>query len=162
MAAVDDLVSEADSCTDGVGAISDATHYSVRDGRYRAGKLASVWTDADNHMTKAVDGMFGFGHAPVGAVRASFWGKDQTGSNYATIAYDSAGNPIWVCRNDRQLFASTALATGTGQMLALGAGGQVFQITKPIITGSRGSNAAVTSLISQLAAAGILTDSTTA
>lgn len=102
IAQVASLVSMGDSAS---GGISDATNSSHVNGVYRAGNAQEAWTHSANHFTKDTAGMFGFGRTPLSVVRAAFAGTDQTSSNFALAAYDSASNAILLCRNDRIIMA---------------------------------------------------------
>jgi hypothetical protein len=114
---VTNLTSISDSAT----TIADATITSKVNGVVRYGAAQEDWTHSANHFTKSAAGNFGFGRAPISAVRASFQGADQTSSNFAAVAYDSVGNVIFSARNDR-MFMLPALNNYANDAAAAAAG----------------------------------------
>ena len=78
-------------------------------------------------------------------------GRNDTDAADSTITQDASGNLVLTP------YAALKLAGVGGSVGFYGAGGG----TKPTVTGSKGANAALTSLLSALAGLGLITDSTT-
>jgi hypothetical protein len=96
-------------------------------------------------------------------------------TSYWVMSGDTAGNPFILPNGAAANINGTIRPKGTGT-LTLGGGSQnrvimsdtglaffgTSPIAKPAVTGSRGGNAALASLLTQLAALGLITDSSTA
>jgi hypothetical protein len=91
-------------------------------------------------------------------VRISFLDETYVGIK-GSLVWDRATNDIILRRTSGATF--TLLATGAKFDLPVGFN-NTTPVAKPTITGSRGGNAALASLLAALAATGLLTDSTTA
>ncbi len=102
----------------------------------------------------ATSGNVGVGAAVSSAVRLFAKGVDTGTSNYAFNLQDSAGTNLMIVRNDG---AVTISKSGGTVGFYAGAGA-----AKQTVTGSRGGNAALASLLSALAAYGLVTDSSSA
>jgi hypothetical protein len=101
----------------------------------------------------STSGSIGIGDAVQTNIRGLFKGQDATSSNYALFANSSAGTNLFWVRND-------------GAVLIAKSGGAVgfyggSPASKPTVTGAKGGNAALTSLLSALSGLGLLTDSST-
>jgi hypothetical protein len=99
----------------------------------------------------ATSDSIGIGDAVQSNIRGYFKGADATSSNYALFANSSAGTNLFWVRND-------------GAVLIAKSGGAVgfygsTPASKPTVTGSRGGNAALASLLTSLAGLGLLVDS---
>lgn len=83
-------------------------------------------------------------------------------ANVMGNASDSFGAPVVVSDN-RNTKTGTIMGRGTLQMSGgIGVYGAQPPASRPVVTGSRGGNAAVASLVTQLAALGLVTDFTSA
>jgi hypothetical protein len=76
----------------------------------------------------------------------------------ATVTLAFTAGALAATITDALLDPALVLGTAAGTTAFFGGVG----VTKPVITGSRGGNAAVASLLTQLAAIGLITNSTTA
>jgi len=89
-------------------------------------------------------------------------GTGNAGSDFTINAYTDAGGSIGtaltISRPTRSVIVGTSLAVGAG----IAAFGATPPVSKPVVSGAKGSNAALGSLLTALAAAGFITDSTTA
>lgn len=88
-------------------------------------------------------------------------GGSNTGQDFAVKSYDDNGDPFQEClhlfrANGNWLFGTMVQLNG-----GVGFNG-TSPIAKPTVTGSRGGNAALASLLTALANYGLITDSTTA
>ena len=79
-------------------------------------------------------GLVGIGNTGVGTVRLAVTGENQSSSNYSFISYDSAGNPILVCRNDKALFAQGVydFTTGSGANVVVFSDGSMQRSTSSL------------------------------
>jgi hypothetical protein len=113
--------------------------------------------------------------SPIGAIGSVFMASGSAGR--ATIR-DTIESLVFDGTNVPGLVASLPCTEGSGTTIASNVGGQSATLsgggwytagqvarlgddTPPVVAGSKGANAALTSLISQLAALGLITDSTT-
>lgn len=125
--------------------------------------LATVFIEAGLNVGSATgagagqistSGSVGVGVAVASNVRLYAKGTDTTSSNYALLAADSAGTSLLWARNDG--YVMLAKSGGSIGFFAAAAA------TKQTVTGSRGGNAALASLLSALATYGLVTDSSSA
>ena len=117
------------------------------------GRLAQMylawWDSGGNFVSYAGGGSKTLGKFGANPITGTVSGKAPAGAAYASIQFGSSDT----------VSGQTFYADRIG--LWLGAGGS-WKMPKWVVTGSRGGNAALASLLTQLAAAGLITDSTTA
>jgi hypothetical protein len=109
----------------------------------------------------AAGGLRGF-HAQTNGVDRWRWGTDNTseggsnaGSNFWIYRYQDGGGPFGAALTISRATGNTAFS-GT-----VGVNGTTPPASKPTVTGSKGANAALASLLTALAAYGLITDSST-
>lgn len=86
----------------------------------------------------------------------------NSGSNYALTAYDDAGVSLGnIIVFPRAASGAVTISRQINASSGVGFYGVAAPASRPAVTGSRGGNAALASLLTTLAACGIITDSTT-
>jgi hypothetical protein len=91
-------------------------------------------------------------HIQLGSTSSDFGGAGGSVISMKDVTTAPTTNPT----------AGTIIYSQGGYLKARSASGNIFDTTRRIVTGAKGGNAALASLLTQLAAAGLITDSTTA
>ena len=130
-----DIVYRSSTASFGVQPIANITFLTVGD----AASALSFSTrngaaDYAERMRITNGGLVGIGNTGVGTVRLAVTGENQSSSNYSFISYDSAGNPILVCRNDKALFAQGVydFTTGSGANVVVFSDGSMQRSTSSL------------------------------
>jgi hypothetical protein len=106
-----------------------------------------------NLGTSRFDGVMGIGLGPQSNTTLSIRGADSSSSNIALNVQNSTPTNLFIVRND----GYTMLCPAAGTLAFFAAAGG----TKKTVSGAKGSNAALGSLLTALVAYGLITDSTT-
>jgi hypothetical protein len=95
--------------------------------------LQLVTNDVER-MRITTGGDIGIGNTGISTVRLSVTGANQSSSAYSFISYDSGGNPILVCRNDKALFAQGVynFTTGSGANVVVFSDGSLQRSTSSL------------------------------
>lgn len=120
---------------------------------YNNGVMSATIKADDTSVLGALhtSGSVAFGDAVQSNIRVYAKGQDSTSSNYTYFANDSGGNAMFFVRND----GGVLVGKSSGKVSFYGGS----PASKPTVTGSRGGNAALQSLLTALAGLNLLTDS---
>jgi hypothetical protein len=115
-----------------------ASSLQMRSGEFRfntapSGTAGTACTLSER-MRITSGGLVGIGNTGIGTVRLAVTGENTSSSNYSFISYDSAGNPILVCRNDRAIFAQGVynFTTGSGANVVVFSDGSMQRSTSSL------------------------------